>query len=451
MKKIQIRDIKKFIETNDKNKDLIVNVLGAFLVKGGAVVVSFISLPMYIKYFDNQSALGVWYTILSLVTWILSFDLGVGNGLRNKIVGPIEKKNRGLVKSYVSSSYFIFSIIIICIGGLGIYFVRYVHWNIFFNIDSTVVSGSILLKSIRLILLGLMFQFILQLINSILYALQKSLINNVLALITNIMQLIFVSFAPIGKVETNLINMSYMYIFSVNVPLLAITIWVFTKKLKGCMPSLHYVKYNLIKEVLSVGNIFFIAQIEYMVIVVTTEFLISNLVAPEYVVSYQAYNKIFSLPGTLLTLALTPVWSAVTRAMVQNDYKWIIKIFNILKKAIIIIFAVELAIVPIFQFVLNIWIKNSNIEINYILMILFSIFYTLIAANTVFSTFACGLGRLKVQVICYAVGIIMKFVLAYTLINIVESWGVIIIANIVALLPYVSIQPYFLKRDLKHT
>lgn len=61
-------------------------------------------------------------------------------------------------------------------------------------------------------------------------------------------------------------------------------------------------------------------QIVFMVVSSANEFLISNFTAPEYVVEYQAYFKIFKTAAMIISLALTPVWSAVTKAQAQKNY-----------------------------------------------------------------------------------------------------------------------------------
>ena len=49
-----------------------------------AMVASFMIIPLLIKSLGVE-VYGVWATILSIIMWIVYFDLGLGNGLRNKV------------------------------------------------------------------------------------------------------------------------------------------------------------------------------------------------------------------------------------------------------------------------------------------------------------------------------------------------------------------------------
>lgn len=84
--------LKRISNIFDHNRQVIKNMLGAFLVKGASLVVSLILLPMYIRFFNDKTSLGLWYTILSVLNWVTLFDLGLGHGLRNKLPMAIEKK-----------------------------------------------------------------------------------------------------------------------------------------------------------------------------------------------------------------------------------------------------------------------------------------------------------------------------------------------------------------------
>ena len=77
-----------------ENKNIINNIIGAFVVRGGSLVISLFTMPAYFTYFQNQEILGLWFTILSVLNWILMFDLGLGNGLRNKLPIALAKEIR---------------------------------------------------------------------------------------------------------------------------------------------------------------------------------------------------------------------------------------------------------------------------------------------------------------------------------------------------------------------
>ena len=66
MQKMEI--FQKFRQLSDKDRILFQNILGAFAVKGLSLVVSLFTLPAYMRFFKDQNVLGVWYTVLSVLT-----------------------------------------------------------------------------------------------------------------------------------------------------------------------------------------------------------------------------------------------------------------------------------------------------------------------------------------------------------------------------------------------
>ena len=85
------------------NKSLLINIFSSYLVKGLGVLCSLISMPLFLKYFNDQMILGVWFTMLSVLNWILVFDMGIGNGLRNHLTKALAKKDFQSAKQLVSS------------------------------------------------------------------------------------------------------------------------------------------------------------------------------------------------------------------------------------------------------------------------------------------------------------------------------------------------------------
>jgi hypothetical protein len=135
---------------------------------------------------------------------------------------------------------------------------------------------------------------------------QKSALNNFIYLLNSIVILGFVSNFQFSTVENKLIILSIVYSLSINIPLLLSSIAVFSTSLKNCRPNLKFVKKEYAKSIIKLGGMFFWIQIMYMVLTGTNEFLITWFVSPNAVVEYQIYNRVFSMSGTLFTLAITP-------------------------------------------------------------------------------------------------------------------------------------------------
>lgn len=438
----------KLLNTNDNNKAIINNTIGAFLVKGGALVISLFTMPAYMRYFGNQQILGLWFTILSILSWILTFDLGIGNGLRNHLVPALVNRDQIKIKKYVSSAYLVIGAIVILSIVFSTIFFRFINWNTIFNISSDIVSKKTLNITVGIVFSGIMLQFLFKLITSILYAMQKSALNNFLSLLTSIINLIYVSFSKSSDISTNLISLAVVHVLAVNIPLLTATIVVFLKELKGCKPEIKFFEVKYARDVMKLGGIFFWVQIMYMIITATNEFLITWFTAPEMVVEYQIYNKLFTLIGTIFALALTPIWSAVTKALSEQNFTWIKKLYKTLKLMAILAVICEFGMIFFLQFGINLWLGDNAIQVNYLYASAFALFGSIIIWNGVISSIANGCGELKTQSIFFTIGALIKIPIAWILVGIFNSWIGVILANIIAMSPYCIIQPIWLNKYL---
>ena len=98
---------------------LVGNLSASLIFKALAIVVGIITIPAYIEYFDDQTILGNWFTLLALLNWLLFFDLGLGNGLKNELILTIAEKKYGKARKLILQSYlllFLISFIIIAVA-----------------------------------------------------------------------------------------------------------------------------------------------------------------------------------------------------------------------------------------------------------------------------------------------------------------------------------------------
>ena len=134
--------------SDKKNKNIILNVIAAFLVKGGSMIVSLFTLPAYIRYFNDQTVLGVWLTLLSVLNWVLSFDLGIGNGLRNHLTIAITENKQDDVKKYISSAYMMIGIFSAAIIIAAKIIFPYINWNAIFAVPENYISCRTMKKAV---------------------------------------------------------------------------------------------------------------------------------------------------------------------------------------------------------------------------------------------------------------------------------------------------------------
>lgn len=441
--------IKRIKNLEKHNINVLFNVIMAFVIKGGALFVSLFTIPAYMKYFDNQILLGVWFTILSVLSWILTFDLGIGNGLRNRLVDTFVAKDYKKAKEYISSAYIIIILCALFFAIIGYILFPYINWNIIFNISENYISSKVLLKTVMILFLGILIQFVLRLITSILYAMQNSFVPSLLNLFSSVLLLLFVLNATSISAEHNIIMLAYVNIITANIPLLVATIVVFITRLRNCLPNFRLFRKRYAADVLTLGGVFFWLQIMGMILSCTNEYLITWFLNPYMVVDYQIYNKVFTLGGMLVALAITPIWSAVAKAKAENNYRWIRKLNNRLMLLGVLGICLEIILVPFVQMIMNIWLGDNSIKVNYFYAIIFSIAGSIFLWTNIIVNMANGLGELRIQLIFITIGALSNIPIAFLGAKLFDSYIAIVIANIISLAPFCVIQTIWFNRFIK--
>ena len=86
------------------------NIFLSFGVKGCSILVSLALVPVTLGYL-NVYEYGVWLTLSSILMWINYFDVGLGNGLRNKLAEALALGDLKKGQIYISTTVALLSII----------------------------------------------------------------------------------------------------------------------------------------------------------------------------------------------------------------------------------------------------------------------------------------------------------------------------------------------------
>ena len=430
------------------NKNILVNILGAFLVKGGSMVLSLFLLPAYIRFFGNDNILGVWYPILSIINCVLVFDLGIGNGLRNKLPKALAENNMKEGRTLVSSTYIASTGLVVVFGIAGSIAIHLLNWNAILNIDENELPLHVLKYAIQIAYIGILIQFVLKIITSILFAIQKSSLVNFLTFLSNLIIFIVINVLPAGDTSSSIIAISYFNILAVNLPLLVVSLILFLGKFKDIRPSFKFWSKDSAKSVLKIGVTLLWLQLIFMVISATNEFLITAFCGPSAVVDYQVYFKIFNSVASICSLVLIPIWSAVTKAKVEKRYTWIKKTYMLLLGFSAIVLLMLLAVDLVLQPVVNFWLKEDAITVSLTYGIIFAISGFMFMVHNVNTSIGNGFSYFKVQVVLMTVAAVVDIPLAWLFARLTGGMIGIVLANIIALIPFEVAQPIFFFRYL---
>ena len=343
----------------------------------------------------------------------------------------IKRKRIDLTGSY---GWLLYSTII----GYGI--ISFIDLNWLYQIENDVVSYKALLSATLFVFAGILIRFFLTTVSSVFYALQMSAVNNFLHLSVSISQLLFVLLAPSASPEESLVRLAIAYMILSNLPVLIAGIVVFCTKLKQCRPGIRYIGKKHLKIVMGIGSVFFICQILYMLIVNTNEFLITNLFGPQYTTEYTFYHKISNMVSMVVTLAMTPVWSVITKAMAEKNYIWLKKLYKRVKLFGWCAVLLQFICVPFQQIIMNIWLGKGVLDVNYLTALSFAFFGGVFVYSGILSTIVCGMARMKLQTAVYGIGVAAKFLIVYLLKDIAGSWTIVVWSNVIILLPYCILQ-----------
>ena len=127
-----LSSVKKFFSGEERSVKVKKNIAALALLKGVSVLITFLLVPMTLHYLKPVQY-GIWLTLSSIVAWMVYFDFGLGNGLRNKLAEALAQSDFELAKSYVSTAFFLITFIIA--GLLTIFFIcnQFFNWSIILN------------------------------------------------------------------------------------------------------------------------------------------------------------------------------------------------------------------------------------------------------------------------------------------------------------------------------
>lgn len=386
----------KYKNTDGRSKKMYKNTVAMMFIKGASIIISLMSAPIMLHHV-NRADYGVLLTLTSIVSWVGMMDVGLGNGLRNKLPGMLASGDFQSAKKAVSSSYATLALYVGLLIAVFLFVSPHINWLSVLNSpksDAMEISGLAMV-----VFIAFCAQFLLGLIVSILYAYQMPAITSLISFGSQV-----VTFLAL-IVQIYIFNVSSVFqIGAVNclVPplfLLVATIILFSTKLKEVAPTFKLIDFKSVAGILSLGVKFFILQIITIVLFQANSIIITHVVGPEAVVEYNLAFRYISVLTMFFNIAITPVWSATTDAYVRGDFAWIRKTLAFSRKVCLLAIGCGVVMTLLSQPVYALWLGKGAIDISYATTGLICLYISFEMLYKVYGTIINGTGKVFAQMV----------------------------------------------------
>lgn len=403
------------------------NIIGLIICKGLSILISLILIPLTINYV-SPSNYGIWLALSSMVTWITFFDIGINNGLRNKLAISLARSDSEESQKLVSTTYAILSLIFIPLLVFLIILNTFLNWASILNTPNNMIHELYL---VSLILFSFFcINFILSTINVILLANQRPAEAAFRSLIEQFISLVII-FIFTKTIHGSLLHLSIGLCIAPLSVLLFFNITLFKNRYKHIAPSLSKIDFSLSKSLFSLGIKFFIIQIAGIVQFQTANIILIRSFGPYQVTDYNVCFKYFSILSMGMSILTTPLWSSVTDAYAKKDYLWITNTVKRYSKVSITFLFIGILMLFLSQYVYRFWIHNKNVVIPFSL----SFWMLIFSLTSVFGGIYCGvlngIGALKLQFMASLVSPIIFLGMCYLLIKIFHFGITAVIVSII--------------------
>jgi len=400
----------KLNRSSERSTNAIKNIIASFGIKGISIVVQLLLVPMTIHYI-NPTQYGIWLTLSSIIGWFGFFDIGFGNGLRNRFAEAKATGDYNKAKSYVSTTY-------ICISGIfTIVWILFFCVNFFINWSKILNAPEQMAKELSIVALIVIsffcLQMVLKLINTVLIADQKPAKSDFYNMLGQIFALIII-FILTKTTQGSLLYLALALGLCPILVMLISTFWFYNSDYKQYKPQVFFFDKNIVIDIFSLGSNFFLLQIAGIIIYQSNNIIIAQLLNPENVTVYNVSYRLFSVATMVATIIFSPFWSAFTDSYKKNDYLWMTNTYTILFNLTLWICFLVLVLFCFSSIIYKAWIGNLlHIPISLSLIVSISVLFNIL--STLHYNLLNGMSKIRLQMYLVIGGMILNIPLSITL------------------------------------
>lgn len=396
--------VRRLLRSQDARSHLLAkNVLGSVLVKGWASLVVFLLVPLTLHLLGEYSN-GLWMTISTMLVWFDQMDIGLGNGLRNRLAACMAHGEVQKAREAVSSTMAMLVLIVVPMAALLLAIIWHADIYALLNVEAARIADLRQVLSVIVVLFS--STFVLRSVGNVFMGLQLPAVNN--AIVAAGQTLALIGTLIISALASQSDAFSHgegmlMAIAAANTagPLLAFATAyaiAFGRLHRELRPQRRSVSWAVAKELMTMGVKFFVLQVAGIILFTSSNVLIQHLFSPEAVTPYQIAYRYFTIVMMLFGIISSPFWSATTDAYERGDMQWIVtsgRRLNLCLVALYVLIGLMIAISPWFY---AIWV-GTDVAIPLDLTAAMAVYTVVFITSIRYSTILNGCGKLRLQLI----------------------------------------------------
>lgn len=400
------------------------NILLMLFYKGGNILIGLLLVPLTIHYVDSTNY-GIWLTLSSMVAWMSFFDIGINNGLKNRLAEALAKEDYELGKKYVSTTYAVLTLIFIPLATVLLLVASHLNWSSLLNLPK--IYGESILLSIYILITYFCFNFIFSTINVVILAEQRPADASLRTFLQQFCSLMTI-YVLTQTIKGSLFVLCLAQCLVPLIVVILFNITLFGGRYKKIAPSISSVQFSLVPDLMKLGVQFFIIQIASIIQYQMINFLIMRYYGATEVTEYNIAFRYFSILTMVWGILTTPIWVAVTDAIAKGEWVWIRNMQTKYLKVLGLFFLVGIAMLCVAKWIYGLWI-GDDITISFELSLTVLIYNFVMMYGSIFVLVINGSGELKIQT--YA-SIVSPFVFIATFFVFAKVLSVGVISVIIA-------------------
>lgn len=366
---------------------LLSNILG--------MVVLVITVPLTLSYLGEER-FGVWMTIGSLAALLSFLDLGIGNGLVNRVAHARVDPDKEILPSVIAHGLIVLILVGVILGGILLYLVQYLPVARLIKVSNPSVVNE---TKDGILIFCLIFAASIPLggLQKIFQGLQLSWIGSAVKGGGAVLSLLLVYYLANQQAGVPLLLLAT---YGVQNLVLLVLLYFLVKGKKLSFP--RYDKNGFVREtkaLLGVGSLFLVLQIGYLIGWSSDSLIVSSVLGVDEVTKLALMQRLFQFVFLPLSLINAPLWGAYADAHANGDRDFI---SLTLKKSLVrtaVLAAIGcLVFVLLSPLIFPVWL-HSNVLIPFDLVAIYGIWIFVQCVFMPVSMFLNGLGVVKIQMV----------------------------------------------------